>query len=458
MDYLARCQYLLQQGQAVMDVAYWFGEGAPLSVDDMTLELPAGHDFDFCSSENVMAMRVEKGRLVLPSGASYRYLLLPDTDRMTLPLARKVKELANAGARLAGGRRPVGTPGLTAHPDCDDEIRAIAAALWDGGRTTAGTPIADLLAADRLAPDFEGQGLRFVHRCAGDTDVYFVANGQQASVETVCAFRVTGRKPELWNPETGRIVPVSAFKEDGALTRIPLSLGPAGSVFVVFRPGEPASRRVSAIRDARELLNFVPPPPQPVVGPWQVSFDPRWGGPAGAVAFDRLEDWSKRAEEGIRYYSGTATYRTKFKVPGVSNRVTAANEAASPSLAARPLSFLLDLGAVEVMARVRVNGKDCGIAWKPPYRVDISAAVREGANDLEIDIVNLWINRMIGDEQLPLDSAWKGSEIMLEWPEWFLKGTPRPSGRFTFTSCRHYKKDTPLVSSGLLGPVTIQQQ
>jgi len=200
-------------------------------------------------------------------------------------------------------------------------------------------------------------------------------------------------------------------------------------------------------------LSVALPAPRPIDGPWRVTFDPRWGGPAKPVAFERLKDWSQRAEEGIRYYSGTATYRTRFQVSGV--RFQGGQAPVRPDTRHLTPDTFLDLGSVEVMARVRVNGKDCGIAWKPPYRVDITDAVREGANDLEIDVVNLWINRLIGDEQLPLDSEWKDFETLLAWPEWFLKGTPRPSGRFTFTSCRHYTKDTPLVPSGLIGPVTL---
>ena len=155
-----------------------------------------------------------------------------------------------------------------------------------------------------------------------------------------------------------------------------------------------------------------------------------------------LDDWSKHADPRIRYYSGTAVYRKTLR----------RSEAPHPGLR----RLLLDLGAVEVMARVRLNGQDCGIAWKPPYRVDISGAVRPGENELEIAVVNLWINRMIGDEQLPLDGNWKDFETLLEWPDWFKNGTPRPSGRYTFTSCRHYQKDSPLVPSGLLGPVKLQ--
>jgi hypothetical protein len=208
------------------------------------------------------------------------------------------------------------------------------------------------------------------------------------------------------------------------------------SWFVVFRPD---ARRCSA----DERVNFVSPGPlREVTGAWQVTFDPRWGGPDKAVAFDQLTDWRLHSEPGIRYYSGTAKYRKSLEL-------SAAEVSAG--------GLLLDLGAVEVMARVRLNGKDCGIAWKPPYVVDIAAAARAGRNELEIDVVNLWINRMIGDEQLPEDCHWLDAETLAEWPEWFKSGKPRPSGRYTFTSCKHYTKDTPLVPSGLLGPVSLKR-
>lgn len=451
MDYLARSQYLLQQGQAVTDIAYWFGEGAPLNVDQMKLDLPSGHDFDFCSSENVLAMRVENGRLVLPSGASYRYLLLPDTDRMTPALACKVKELSDAGARIAGGRRPVGSPGLTGYPACDDEVRVIGAALWDVGRTSAGKPIADVLAADRLAPDFEGKGLRYVHRTMDGADLYFVSNPEPRARDVACTFRVDGKAPELWNPETGESRPLPDYTQADGRTSVPLRFEPAQSWFVVFTE---RSQKVE-VRTQNKRKNF----PElkavmEIAGAWDVQFDPKWGPfdstngkRPGEFVFEKLEDWSKREEEGIKYYSGTAVYRKTFQMTHADVRIGAGNS-----------KLYLDLGSVEVMARVRVNGKDCGIAWKPPYRVDIAAAVREGANDLELSVVNLWINRMVGDEQLPLDSNWKDFETLLEWPDWFKSGKMRPSGRYTFTSCRHYTKDSPLVPSGLLGPVRVMRE
>jgi hypothetical protein len=466
MDYLARCQHLLQQGDFVADVAYWFGEGAPLGVDHMKLDLPAGYDFDFCSSENVLQMGVRDGRLVLPSGASYRYLLLPATDRMTLPLARKVQGLVAAGARVIGGPRPAGTPGLTGFPGCDAELEAIAAALWDKGLVTTGATPAEVFARDRLPPDFEGGGLRHVHRRAGGADVYFVSHQQEGPLDTTCTFRLAGKRPELWDPESGAIRALPEFTERDGRISVPLRFDPMQSWFVVFR-GEGRGTR----REGRAARGNFPTFTNTleIAGPWEVSFDPKWGGPDKPVAFDSLTDWSRHADPRIQYFSGTATYRKVFDLPteigGRKSEVGSGHPSAADlrplaSDLARPSSLVprlfLDLGSVEVMARVRVNGKDCGIAWKPPYRVDITAAVREGANELEIDVVNLWINRMIGDEQLPLDGNWKDFETLLEWPEWFLKGTPRPSGRFTFTSCRHYTKDTPLVPSGLLGPVILE--
>ncbi|MCX6345407.1 MAG: glycosyl hydrolase [Armatimonadetes bacterium] len=180
------------------------------------------------------------------------------------------------------------------------------------------------------------------------------------------------------------------------------------------------------------------PRPKEIAGPWQVAFDSRWGGP-GKTGFARLDDWSKRSEEGIKYYSGTAVYRTTFKYSGsAKSRV------------------FLDLGKVAVMAEVRLNGKSAGIAWKSPYRVEISGIIKAGANDLEVKVANLPINRMIGDEQLPEDSERNGDGTLRSWPKWLEEGKPSPSGRFTFAEWRLYRKGDPLQESGLLGPVTIQ--
>ncbi len=436
IDYLSRSQYLLQQGTFIADVCYWYGEGAPLNVDDMRLEIPPGYDFDFCSSENVLQMAVKEGQITLPSGTRYGYLLLPGRERMTLPLARKIQQLVEQGARVIGGKKPKGAPGLTDYPRSDGEVAKIGASLWDNRRIITGKSLAEVFQQDGLKPDFDGEGLIYIHRRVDDTDLYFVSHQENRSLDRICKFRVAGKQSELWDPETGAIRGLPEFTEHGGTISIPLHFGPMQSWFVMFRSGKPVSR------GARK--NFaVPRTVRQIDRNWRVTFDPRWGGPEEAVGFPSLIDWSKHSDLHIRYYSGTAVYRklltlSKLDLPADTGRL------------------LLDLGAVEVMALVRLNGKECGIAWKPPYVVDITGAAHAGVNDLQIDVVNLWINRMIGDEQLPEDSEWKDSETMVAWPEWFKKGQSRPSGRFTFTSAKHYTKDSPLAPSGLLGPVTLK--
>jgi len=435
--YLTRCQSLLQRGTSVADVCYWFGEGSPLNVNDMNLEMPAGYDFDLCSSENVLQMKVSEGRIVLPSGTSYRYLLLPGTDRITEALARKVRELVEAGAHVIGGKKLKGAPGLTDYPHCDTEVAGIGASLWDANRIITAKGLADVFRQDSLKPDFEGEGLLYLHRQIGEADVYFVSHQENSPLDRVCAFRVSGKRPELWDAETGEIRPLPEFTEQDGRISVPLHFEPAQSWFVVLRPGKSAA-------SAGTRANFTAPRLlRQIDGSWQVTFDPRWGGPDKAVGFENLTDWSKHQDSRVRYYSGTATYRKTLTL--------SAAEASG-----KQGRLLLDLGSVEVMARVRLNAQECAIAWKPPYLVDITAAARPGANRLEIDVVNLWVNRMIGDEQLPEDSNWKDFETLTEWPDWFKARKPRPSGRYTFTTCKHYTKDSPLVPAGLLGPVTLK--
>lgn len=434
MDYLARCQYLLQAGLPVADVCYWFGEGAPLPVEAMELAIPEGYDYDFCSTEIVMRLQVQDGMLVAPSGTAYRYLLLPAADRFTPASLAKLRELVEKGARIIAGERPKGAPGLTNYPACDREAARIAGWLWDGDRMIPGRDLAGVFARHQLPPDFDGKGLLYLHRRSGDADMYFVSSQDEQSSDRVCTFRIAGRRPELWDPESGEIRALPEFQERDGRTSIPMRFEPMQSWFVVFRQrakATPSGKNFAPVRTLRRIE-----------GEWQVTFDPKWGGPDGPIVFAEPQDWSRHQDSRIRYYSGTAKYRKTITLSGAG--------------ASSGQRLLLDLGSVEVMARVFVNGKECGIVWKPPYRIDITAAARPGANDVEIDVVNLWINRMIGDEQLPEDSNWKDMETLAEWPEWFRNGAKRPSGRYTFTSCRPYKKDTPLVPSGLLGPVTLK--
>ena len=187
-------------------------------------------------------------------------------------------------------------------------------------------------------------------------------------------------------------------------------------------------------------------------GPGRYEFDSRWGGP-GRLKFKSLDDWSKRSEPGIRYYSGTAVYEKEFPAPKT----------------ARDTRYFLDLGRVKNLVEVWLNGTNLGVVWKPPFRVEITNALRPGQNKLEVRVTNLWPNRLIGDEQQPDDCVWAkeetwkldGTNILVgqplkEVPSWLRDGKPRPSaGRYTMTSWKFYTKDSPLLESGLLGPVRI---
>jgi hypothetical protein len=278
---------------------------------------------------------------------------------------------------------------------------------------------------------------RYIHRVAGDADVYFVASKSREPLETVCSFRVHGKQPEFWWPDTGRVQPAAVWDEADGCTRVPIRFEPSGSVFVVFRQSAGVPGQVAGAKNWDEFQ-----PLAEIAGPWVIRFDPKWGGPAEPVTFHQLDDWAKRNELGIRYYSGTAVYQKTFRY-------------APPSAASAPRIWL-DLGAVQVSACVKLNGRDLGVLWKTPFRVDVSEAIQPGDNRLEIRVVNLWINRQIGDEQLPEDSDRNPNGTLKSWPQWLTEGKSSPTGRYTFGSWRLWKKDDPLVESGLLGPVTLQ--
>jgi hypothetical protein len=429
-DYVTRCQYLLQQGRRVVDVACLYHEGAPLNFNDIKFDLPPGYDYDFCTPDIIKRMEVKGGRIHLPTGVSYRYLVLPKSGRLTLATMRSIEKLRDAGASIYLQSRMVGTPGLEGYPEADQRIREMAKAwpvLPQGGWQ-------ELLASDKLASDFEGEGLQWIHRRTTDADLFFIANTTPESVRRECTFRIAGRIPELWNPETGEVFTLPGVRQTDGRTSVVLQFDPAQSWFVVFR--HTPSQGVSADNPFAQWETV-----RDITGPWMLNFDPDWG-TKDRVTLEALGSWSEQVDPLVKYYSGTAIYSKVFDVSR-SDRLTGQSRCC------------LDLGQVEVMARVTLNGKVCGITWKPPYRVDITEALNSGQNRLEIEVVNTWVNRMIGDEQLPLDAAWKDWETLVTWPDWFKQGDPSPTGRYTFTTARHYTKTSPLMPSGLLGPVRI---
>ncbi len=427
--YLNRCQFLLRQGEFVADACYYYGDYAPnfaqLKRSDPARVMP-GFDYDVVTEETVVTrMSVRDGRIVLPGGMSYRLLALPDQQNISLPVLRKVRELVEAGATVVGPR-PVESESLRDYPDCDREVSRLAGELWGAsgdadsmtrrvgaGRVISGHTGREVLRADGVKPDFEFHGdalttLDYIHRRDGGTEIYFLANASNRWEEAQCTFRVSGKAPELWNPVTGERRFARAYRQAEGCTTLPMEFTPYGSWLVVFR--SPASEHPGgADRNS----------PRPterggIDGAWTVHFDPKWGGPE-TVQFDRLTSWTKRPEDGIRFYSGTAVYRQTFDLPS--------------SLRSSEHAIILDLGEVRQLAQVRLNGRDLGVLWTFPFRVDITKAVKAEENELEIEVVNFWPNRIIGDHSLPEEK------------------------RYTRTNITKLTRDTPLVESGLLGPV-----
>ena len=415
-SYINRCQAVLQRGLFVADACYYYGDHAPNFAQHKRTDpghvLP-GFDYDVITEEALLTRAVVKGgRVVLPDGMSYRVLVLRDQKAISLAALRKVKELVEAGATVVGPK-PAEAESLA---DSDAEVQEIASALWDKGRVVAGKTGREVLFAAGVRPDFEFSGgdaqtdLDYIHRRDGSADIYFIANRTNRAERVTCAFRVAGKAPELWDAVKGEIRRLPEFREEGGRTIVPLEFAPCGSMFIVFR---------TATKEyAKETKNF--PSCKPVAeisGPWTVKFDSRWGGPA-SVTFDKLEDWTKRSEDGIRFYSGTATYTKQFDL--------------DLSKIQNPKSkIFLDLGGLRELGEVRLNGRSLGVVWSPPFRVEVTDALKPAGNVLEVEIVNFWPNRIIGDASLP------------------------PEKRFTKTNIRKLTKDTPLTPSGLFGPVTL---
>ena len=668
VEYLTRSQYLLRQGNYVADVLYFVGEQSPNIAEFEIPAMPAGYTYDLVNADVLLhRATVRDGRIELAGSGSYRVLVLPgDLKGMTPELARKLRDLVDAGAKVAGPV-PEFSPTLRGYPAADAEVRQIGERLR--GRVLSGS-LTEVLHQIGVRPDFEYSSrnpdgaLSWLHRKLADGDLYFVANRQRRSEDVVCTFRVAGRQPELWNAETGEIARPAIYSTDDGRVSVPMHVGPAESVFVVFRgaarqhlttilpyrvalpaeakmvnnftiavwvkpdidlrlmPHESATGRIDetgknyvvpapegdtlygeghaaagiavgrngayvversstsapavlvwngpvsgwthlavvyrggrpslflngklvregvasgklvhpgtgapppapetvfhfdqldallrtsghpsppsqgfvyyfegnmtkpevfnqALTDQRilELASAKMPAPEappdiqwslrpdgtveglvwrtgryalqngaavqaqvadPVelAGPWHVAF------PAGpAITLPELISLHKHPDPAVKYFSGTATYAHDLNISG--------------DALGGGKRVVLDLGRVEVIAEVRINGKDLGILWKEPYRIDVTDAVHAGANALEIRVTNLWPNRLIGDERLPPENQFgSGAEHgILRVPDWYLNGEPKPAGgRTTFVTWQFYKKDDPLLESGLLGPVRI---
>ena len=430
-SYLARCDALLQDGNFVADALFDTGDGIGQSQPSKVLNpgLGAGYDYDRASNEALINVAsVKDGKIVTTGGMSYRVLVMPQKQGMPLAALQKIASLAQAGATIVGPP-PTGLAGMPVHPDDEKQFDDLVAQLWGGptgspsdkkvgaGRVVSDKTADQVLQAEGVGPDFEFDGLSphgevaWIHRSTADEDWYYVTSRWFSPEKLTCKFRIIGKQPELWDPVTGETRDAAAFQQQNGQTIVPLEFDPCGSIFVVFR------KPIAPTVGGTTASNY--PTMQPMGsldGPWTVKFDAKWGSPAESVTFDSLVDWTTRPESGIKYFSGTAIYTKKFDLPS----------AAPPG---RRLT--LDLGDVHEVASVTLNGHDLGVVWTHPARVDITSVVQQVGNDLEIKVVNLWPNRLIGDSTLP------------------------PEQQLTVTNIHHFTKTSQLLPSGLLGPVQI---
>lgn len=420
VSYISRTSHLLQQGKFGADVLYFYGEEAPLTAlyrEQITPDAPAGYGFDFANADVVLnRIEVDGGDLVTATGMRYRVLYLGGTSRyMTLPVLRRIHELVGEGATVVGDR-PAASPSLADDPQ---QFARIADELWSGapamkGKVIVGRDINAALGALGLPRDFDyrkpqsDSDIMFLHRRLADGEVYFLTNRKPRNETIEANFRVTGKRPEIWRAQSGRREPV-AYRIENGRTSVSLRFAPHEAYFVVFR--EPTSSNSATLAEPAVTTLTT------LAGDWAVTFQPGRGGPASPRKL-AAGSWAGDADPAVRYFSGTASYSRMLTIP--------------PAWTSGAGRLVLDLGDVRELAEVLVNDRSLGVVWHPPYRVDITDAVRRGSNRIEIRVTNLWVNRLIGDAQ-------PGAQ------------------KVTFTVFQPYQPDAPLRPSGLLGPVRLDR-
>jgi hypothetical protein len=423
--YLARNSFLLQQGKFAADVLYFYGEDSNITAifANNGPSVPEGYNFDYINADGLIHdVGVSGGNLSTKSGMNYRLLVLDKySQHMSLPVLRALYKLVEQGAVVAGDK-PVGTPSLA---DDAAEFKKLNDKLFGAGsgvqtvgkgKVYAGQNAEAALKTLNVAPDFEytkpanEQQVAFVHRKLADGDLYFVDNRGEVAATFDATFRVSGKAPELWYSETGRTAPAS-FSMAGGRTTVPLKLEPWGTVFVVFRKATKETSHTLPKLTEKQLAG--------VDGPWTVTFQPDRGAPP-SITLDKLMAWNESSDKGVKYFSGIGMYTRTIQAPADWFKKGA--------------TLWLDLGDVKNLAVVTVNGKELDTVWHAPYRVDVTGALKPGANEVSVKVINAWVNRIIGDKQ------------------------PDATTKYTFTTWPAYKADTPLLASGLLGPVAIVQE
>jgi hypothetical protein len=422
MTYLARSAYMLQQGKFVADVIYYYGEDNNItSLFKYKLpDVPKGYNFDFVNADALLnLLSVKNNQIVTPRGMYYKLLALDSNSmQMRLAVLKKISDLVKSGAVVVGPK-PTGSPSLG-----DDKVafNSLVNELWGtdnsvktigNGKVFTGQSIQKVLEAIKIQPDFEytkpqsTTELLYVHRKLANQELYWVNNRNDRVENLEASFRQTGKVVEIWHPETG-LIEQTSYEFANGRTKVPLHLEPNDAVFVVFGANTPKTSRV--IPSPKETQLFT------IEGNWKLKFQKDRGAP-DEISINKLTSWADNADIGVKYFSGIGTYSKMLNAPA--------------SWFKKDAQLWLDLGDVKNLAEVFINGKSLGIVWKKPFRIDITGALKPGENSLIIKVTNLWVNRLIGDQQQGINK------------------------KYTYTTEAFYNADSPLLPSGLLGPVCI---
>ena len=441
IDYMHRTQSVLQEGKFVADVLYYYGDHVPnvfpLKHSDPAGAMP-GFDYDVTDETIFLQLKVEDGKIVVPGDIQYRVLMLPDHNVISLAVLLKLEELLKEGAQVIGFK-PASSVSLVGAEKAQTTFLDLANEIWGAedsekgekkygkGLVTWGVTAREYLLTKNIQTDFNIVGNQsktdfdYIHYTIGESDVYFVTNQTTEKQKIRASFRVTGKQPELWDALNGNIHEAQAFDQKDGLTTVPLTLEPFGSVMVVFNNKIPKNQQGKAQRNYDDFEMIAE-----IKGEWIVHFDPKWGGP-GRIVFPELMDWTQHSHEGIKYYSGAAVYSKTFNIDFEPQKGK---------------KYFLQLGSIKDVgiAEVKINGKNKGIVWTPPFRVEIHKELQKGENILELKVVNSWFNRVAGDEIFPDKNNFTNTNIVLIND---YKGKPRI--------------EIPLEPSGLIGPVIIEE-
>lgn len=494
-NYLGRCQFLLQQGNTVTDICFLINDDIRYSLPAGDIKVPLGYDLTMCYSKHLEKMNYRDGEIIISDRQKSKIMVMPKRPThpfMSIEALKKVHRLVKSGAVIVGNT-PTCVPGLKDFLNSKDEFQQLVTDLWGGldkkkktskafGKGKVFLPavaMKDIMTELSITPDIEfvpsqkEDEVRYIHRKTDNEDIYFITNLTKEPVSLNAKMRVTGKVPQLWNPVNGKMWDATVFNTSPDSTDVLLNLNPHGSIFVIFRDPLPKKWVTSIEPEASLVLDElfltdskdsfkvkysdkttstvsadITSKPITIEGPWQVKFLDGRGAPE-RITLDHLGSWAEHQDEDIKHYSGIAEYTKKIEVNG--------------NFIKKGQTCILDLGEVCDIAQVSINNSKPVILWKKPFLLNVTDYLSTGENTITIEVANRWMNRLIGDEQIPVERPYQqgGSKFtsgrIQAFPDWLSdpKKAKEQNKRHTFSTWKHYSVDSPLVPSGLLGPVKL---